>query len=109
MCPQHRVEELSKDDGPGNFSAFLNNRCRAYNVSDDQMATPMVGKETFGCNCYSSGEAFYLEDELVPSWKNMLEWFTMISADPKYLEPSIVIIEQEATEDAVWVDEHTEE
>lgn len=61
-------------------------RGRAYLLSPDPLETPLSGREAFGCNCYSSGEAVHTECIIPRCYGSMLGFFQLVADVPGYQE-----------------------
>ena len=59
-------------------------RARAYIVSPEDLDYPLTGRDDFGCNCYSAGEAYHLECVMPRAYKSMIRYFQMVADDPRY-------------------------
>lgn len=90
--PQFKVQDLiGTDDVSGEFIEFLSRHSRAYFVNSASLETPVPGRETFGCNCYSSGEDSYQENAMVRCWPSMLDWFNVLYANPEHEEVEFLV------------------
>ncbi|KAL2426083.1 hypothetical protein ABEF95_010706 [Exophiala dermatitidis] len=96
--PQFKVQDLEDEHVPRESLEFLSRRCRAYFVNGAPLETPIVGRETYGCNCYSSGEASYQENAMVRCWRSILDWFNLLYANPEHEEAEFVIREVDGDE-----------
>ena len=67
-------------------SLIFPQRARVYLLSDEPVDTPLTGRETFGCNCYSSGEASYTELIMPKAYTNILTFFKLAADVPGYAE-----------------------
>lgn len=54
------------------FKLMIEQRARAYLISQEPLETPLSGRDEFGCNCYSSGETTYVERIMPMAHKKML-------------------------------------
>lgn len=61
-------------------------RGRAYLISPHPLETPLTGREEFGCNCYSSGEAVHTECIMPRCYRSMLDFFQLVADVPGYQE-----------------------
>lgn len=61
-------------------------RARAYLLSPHPLETPLSGREHFGCNCYSSGEAVHTECIMPRAYRSMLGFFRLVADVPGYQE-----------------------
>lgn len=61
-------------------------RARAYLLSPHPLDTPLSGREDFGCNCYSSGEAVHTECIMPRAHRSMLAFFQLVNDVPGYQE-----------------------
>lgn len=61
-------------------------RGRAYLLSPHPLDTPLSGRENFGCNCYSSGEAVHAECIMPQAHRSMLGFFQLVADVPGYQE-----------------------
>ena len=75
---------------PTSFTSFVSSRCRSYVMSEAPVGTPQSGHREHGCNCYSSGEAFYNECIITRAWPDMLKWLNMLYEDPNYAEDVMI-------------------
>lgn len=91
---QYKMEDLVEDGAPPEFVDFISKRCRSYAVSPSPLEAPMVGRERFGCNCYTSGEHEYHENIVVKSWGSMLDWFNLLYANPAHEEIEFIYVEE---------------
>lgn len=48
--------------------------------------TPLAGRDSFGANCYSSGEGSYLERMMPSAYGEILTFFGLVSRVPGYAE-----------------------
>jgi len=56
--------------------------------------TPLSGRDSFGANCYSSGEPSYIERMMPAAGHEVLTFFGLVSQVPGYAEvemPSLVV------------------
>ena len=82
------------------FIDFVSKRCRAYFVSPEPVEKPLPGREMFGCNCYSSGEAAYQDSAMVRCWRSILDWFNILHVNPEHEEIEFVYDDGEKDEQA---------
>ncbi|KAL9102680.1 MAG: hypothetical protein Q9163_002202 [Psora crenata] len=68
------------------FKEFWAKRARAYLIHNEPVGTPLLGRETIGCNCFSSGEAKHTECIMPHAYKSMLEFFQLVHNIPGYEE-----------------------
>lgn len=83
----------SDEDGDHSFADFIASRARAYVQSGEPVDSPVPGSREFGCNCYSSSEALYIECIVPRAWKEMSGWLEKMHANPEYAEPRSVSID----------------
>lgn len=93
------MEDMVNNGAPPAFVDFVSKKCRAYLISDSPLETPTTGRETFGCNCYASGEDSYQENGIVKSWRSMLDWFNLLHANPAHEEIEFVFVDKEGDEE----------
>lgn len=82
--------DMSKLTDPTSFVAFLASRCRAYVLSQDERGTRQPLYDSYGCNCYSSGEPLNCESIIPHAWPDMLGWLDLLYKDPSYAEPVVI-------------------
>lgn len=68
------------------FAKFWGKRARVYLLSPHPLETPLSGREHFGCNCYSSGEAIHTECIMPRAYRSMLGFFRLVADVPGYQE-----------------------
>ncbi|KAL8825643.1 MAG: hypothetical protein Q9191_004292 [Dirinaria sp. TL-2023a] len=68
------------------FRDFWGRRGRVYLLSDEPVDTPLMGRENFGCNCYSSGEPSYTECIMPKAYSSILAFFSLVATVPGYAE-----------------------
>ncbi|OJJ78636.1 uncharacterized protein ASPGLDRAFT_182350 [Aspergillus glaucus CBS 516.65] len=78
--------ETNNNSNPNSFTSFLLARGRAYVVSPEPRGVPVPGIEEHGCNCFASGEELNIECVMGAAWKEMVQWFEKVHADPEYCE-----------------------
>lgn len=76
----------SNQPNPNSFTSFLLARGRAYVVSPEPRGVPVPGIDEHGCNCFASGEELNIECVMGAAWKEMVQWFEKVHADPEYCE-----------------------
>lgn len=102
------------------FRDFWSRRSRVYLLSDEPVDTPLMGRDRFGCNCYSSGEPSYTECIMPKAHSNILAFFSLAATVPGYAEieaPETLVDSgrdsrsrlTEILEDAQWQGAHVEE
>ncbi|KAI4203432.1 MAG: hypothetical protein LQ346_001781 [Caloplaca aetnensis] len=69
-------------------------RARAYIQCAEPLDMPLVGRESFGCNCYSAGEGEILECIMPKAYKSMLKFFKLVDDVPGYRELAAVAEEK---------------
>ena len=74
-------------------------RARAYLISSDPLGIPLPGRDWFGCNCYSSGEAVNTECIMPTAYRSMLGFFQLVADVPGYQE--VEDVELTAAKEAV--------
>lgn len=63
------------------FLDFISKRSRAYRIARDpkvELDKPCAGRESFGCNCYGSGDEQYSECTMPQAWQAMLNWLKLV-------------------------------
>ncbi|KAL8906401.1 MAG: hypothetical protein Q9207_002062 [Kuettlingeria erythrocarpa] len=80
--------------GRDDFKEFWGDRARAYIQCAEPLDTPLVGRETFGCNCYSAGEGEIVECIMPKAYKSMLKFFKLVDDVPGYRELAAVAEEK---------------
>lgn len=58
----------------------MSKRGRAYLLSKEPIDTPLSGREDYGCDCYSSGEALYTECIMPGAKESILRYFDLVEA-----------------------------
>ena len=66
------------------FAKFWGKRARAYVVDRSPLGTPMTGRHILGCNVYSSGVHDFVECIMPRSYKEFLDYFKLVEANPSY-------------------------
>ncbi|KAL9017392.1 MAG: hypothetical protein Q9185_005270 [Variospora sp. 1 TL-2023] len=72
--------------GDSKFRAFWGDRARAYIQCMEPLGTPLIGRNDFGCNCYSAGEGEILECIMPKTYKSILKFFQLVNDVPGYRE-----------------------
>ncbi|KAL8762550.1 MAG: hypothetical protein Q9184_001458 [Pyrenodesmia sp. 2 TL-2023] len=80
--------------GSEKFREFWGDRARAYIQCAEPLDTPLVGREDFGCNCYSAGEGEILECIMPKAYKSILKFFKLVNDVPGYRELAAVAEEK---------------
>lgn len=66
---------------------------------------PLVGRNDFGCNCYSAGEGEILECIMPKAYKSILKFFRLVNDVPGYRELAGfgegALVEEEGTDEEV--------
>lgn len=52
----------------------------------EPLGTPLIGRNDFGCNCYSAGEGEILECIMPKTYKSILKFFQLVNDVPGYRE-----------------------
>ncbi len=66
------------------------------------MGTPLEGRDTYGCNCYASGEPVYGEAALCYCWGDILAWFKLVAGlGGRYREVDMPVQGEEGMEEVV--------
>ncbi|KAK4697903.1 hypothetical protein P7C71_g237, partial [Lecanoromycetidae sp. Uapishka_2] len=78
-----RVGEDVQDE---KFMDFWGKRGRAYLIHNEDVDTPLHGRQEVGCNCFSSGEPTFTECIMPRAYKNMLAYFQLVNDVPGYFE-----------------------
>ncbi|KAI4088046.1 MAG: hypothetical protein LQ348_000586 [Seirophora lacunosa] len=71
----------------------------------EPLAMPLVGRNDFGCNCYSAGEGEILECIMPKAYKSILKFFRLVNDVPGYRELAGfgegALVEEEGTDEEV--------